>query len=1120
MVNTKIEGRIAQSSSSPEALRSHDSPDLKLPGSKRQRLSDLLPAKSSDFSPGALVSIRMQNFMTYDDISYDFGPALNMIIGPNGSGKSTVVAGICLGLGFDPRIMGRADKVEATIKHGTQTATIEIDLQGHRIGSNVKIMRQFGHGQNGAKGQNDWRINGKKSTHKAVQELVRGFNCQIDNLCQFLPQDKVASFARMKPIEMLAATLRTIGDGSLGETQTELIDLQEKHNTESMQKKIDEDKLKGLKARQEILERDVARFKERQSLQLEMHLRTKRLPFAKYTEAKAAHEEAKARYKEAKNELLRIRSGNQPLEEQENDLNDTQSQKQRQVSRINQRFEAAVKILNSKSRLLKTAEDEMSSLENKYKQERDAEKNNKSRIRELRERVARESRTMGDEPNVDDEIADLVQQIKTLNASDREERNEREELESYLRSQKSERSRREEEMKSREKELDSLDDIRGIRLRMLRAKNPDAADAVAWLQENHDKFDHRVYDPVLLEVQVTNKVYAKAAQHVIMQNAFTFTCQSRKDYQTFNALLVDGRAAGRRLRLNVVEWSKTAAPHLRDQRTQIPSDEVKALGLDGGYLLDCLDGPDAVLNTLCHTAHVHNLPIGNRELSQAQIQTIENTSKNEKPVFQRYILNNTDTRIFRGYNQVSSESQAVHNDGAIFSHVIDISRKKQLENEVEEIRNSINSSVETQQKMKDRWEKLKATLADIEEEKKVISRKRTELQSRKTIWRSGKAKFEQSQKELERLESAPAEYQDNMASIRATQLERTKYFTQLAIEYKDEIRTAQDLHEKLVVATCAYLQAVANKEAFDVHNKAIQAELSSAEQAMQAGKEAKDKTLRYAQEIHRQANLAVADLTEEEKNMISDFDTETTVETLEIEIEDYRNRLSFLAATDGNVVDHYEARAREIESLESTVANKDQVLQELKDDIDSRRSEFESRLEEMRSKIDKSFGEAFRSIDCLGEIRIGKPEDFAAWTLEIWVQFRDTDSLQMLTGERQSGGERSVSTIFYLMALQSLSIAPFRVVDEINQGMDPRNERRVHARMVDVACEITTSQYFLITPKLLPQLQYHPNMKVHCVTSGNLGRSGNKIGYASYLAALRARKLQSQQSQTALSAVA
>ncbi len=94
-----------------------------------------------------------------------------------------------------------------------------------------------------------------------------------------------------------------------------------------------------------------------------------------------------------------------------------------------------------------------------------------------------------------------------------------------------------------------------------------------------------------------------------------------------------------------------------------------------------------------------------------------------------------------------------------------------------------------------------------------------------------------------------------------------------------------------------------------------------------------------------------------------------------------------------------------------------------------------------------------------------------------------------------------MSTIFYLMSLQTLTRSPFRVVDEINQGMDPRNERLVHKRMVGIACgtdesaalstvefgeEAGTggSQYFLITPKLLHGLEYARGMQVLCIASG------------------------------------
>jgi chromosome segregation ATPase len=80
--------------------------------------------------------------------------------------------------------------------------------------------------------------------------------------------------------------------------------------------------------------------------------------------------------------------------------------------------------------------------------------------------------------------------------------------------------------------------------------------------------------------------------------------------------------------------------------------------------------------------------------------------------------------------------------------------------------------------------------------------------------------------------------------------------------------------------------------------------------------------------------------------------------------------------------------------------------------------------------------------------------------------------------------------MLYLISLQDLSQSPFRVVDEINQGMDPRNERMVHKQIVRAACgnagdpARSNSQYFLITPKLLADLEYHEDICVMCIWNG------------------------------------
>ena len=51
-----------------------------------------------------------------------------------------------------------------------------------------------------------------------------------------------------------------------------------------------------------------------------------------------------------------------------------------------------------------------------------------------------------------------------------------------------------------------------------------------------------------------------------------------------------------------------------------------------------------------------------------------------------------------------------------------------------------------------------------------------------------------------------------------------------------------------------------------------------------------------------------------------------------------------------------------------------------------------------------------------------------------------------------------------LISLQGTTSCPFRVVDEINQGMDPQNERRIFNLIVESAYH--GAQYFLLTPKV------------------------------------------------------
>jgi structural maintenance of chromosomes protein 5 len=74
--------------------------------------------------------------------------------------------------------------------------------------------------------------------------------------------------------------------------------------------------------------------------------------------------------------------------------------------------------------------------------------------------------------------------------------------------------------------------------------------------------------------------------------------------------------------------------------------------------------------------------------------------------------------------------------------------------------------------------------------------------------------------------------------------------------------------------------------------------------------------------------------------------------------------------------------------------------------------------------------------------------------------------------------------MLYLVSLQDLTECPLRLVDEINQGMDPTNERMIFEEVTKSACKPNQPQFFLITPKLLPGLVFTPEMTVLCVMNG------------------------------------
>lgn len=317
----------------------------------------------------------------------------------------------------------------------------------------------------------------------------------------------------------------------------------------------------------------------------------------------------------------------------------------------------------------------------------------------------------------------------------------------------------------------------------------------------------------------------------------------------------------------------------------------------------------------------------------------------------------------------------------------------------------------------------------------------------------------------------------------------------LVLRHQEALSQIGKAHTDLIEAKIRLIEAKSDIEGLKARNSDIMEKLEQEKLVVQQATD--EATL--ARELGRGLSDKVRELISEnpdKKDTYTSLAENKLAAEIEMDISAEQANLELIHAANPNVIREFEKREQEIAKLTKKMDASNGKLAAITQQLDDLMGKWEPKLDALVSKVNDAFAYNFEQISCAGEVRVNKTEDFDQWALDIMVKFRENESLQQLNAHRQSGGERAVSTIFFLMALQSMAQSPFRVVDEINQGMDPRNERMVHERMVEIACREHTSQYFLITPKLLTGLRYDPKMRVLCIASGeHMPKDGTKLSF-------------------------
>ncbi|MEM2226620.1 MAG: AAA family ATPase [Candidatus Bathyarchaeia archaeon] len=222
-------------------------------------------------------------------------------------------------------------------------------------------------------------------------------------------------------------------------------------------------------------------------------------------------------------------------------------------------------------------------------------------------------------------------------------------------------------------------------------------------------------------------------------------------------------------------------------------------------------------------------------------------------------------------------------------------------------------------------------------------------------------------------------------------------------------------------------------------------------------------------------------LLEEAKRLGEEFLNPRRYIEIVSDISALEERLKPLKDVSEDVQRAYESYSTEFKALKERAERVYQSKRELEAELKRREERWRSIVGDFVSTLSKRYDELLQMVNGSGRVRLVRGENVEGAGLEISAGFRGVrpTPLDSLT---QSGGERSLALISFLLALQQHIRSPFRGIDEFDVHLDPRNREEVSKLIVSSLRGLQGVQYIVITPG-----QVRVDRGVHVIVVQNVG---------------------------------
>mmetsp|Transcript_29269 Transcript_29269/g.45481 ORF Transcript_29269/g.45481 Transcript_29269/m.45481 type:complete len:1125 (+) Transcript_29269:51-3425(+) len=1057
-------------------------------------MSPLLdPTRVGEYKPGSILRVKMVNFLTYKEVEVCPGPRLNVVCGPNGSGKSTILCALCLGLGGQPNLLGRADDVKLFIMHEEDSAEIEIELapkdptQPHHDIIKRHIIRAKGRSNAGA---SDWYVNDEKSSHKEVKELVRGYGVQVDNLCTFLPQDRVGSFSGFTAQSLLVETQKAL-DGDLYGDQQKLIELESQVGQSDRTVQTTEQKLEQLQKERERLEKEKERMEEREACMQRIELLEKKNLWLTFDERRARAIDLKREKDTKKAELKEVMRRLAPLEQRDQFLQNECNQFKNRINQKEQEIRAENVKKDKLMRKIDSCDDEITTIAADIENIETVQRKALRRAEMQQQKVEECERVLNDLPTMEK----LDAQHREASAALKQAKRDHDLIKRDYMVQHRNMQDLQEKIGIENRKFQKMNDDKARRREAIFQRDQNLAATYEWVDANRKLFRRPIFGPIAIEVTTKSQnTAAYLEQHVPSNTLRAYVVECKEDYD----LLYREVRQKMNLPVNIQLVSRSTQPVHRiysNGRMTLMKEKHGVIG----YLDEAFDAPGPVMEALKASANVHAVLVGSSRTQESidrhgLLNLLSSAKEGSSQATSYCIISAMNDKSYKYTGQVSRYS------GKINTRVDEISAARMLAPGVsEERKNAVKESIakleaEYEQNRpihENLKEKFEAALEVGKQRNKCVE----DVKRRKNQVSNAKIKLETAQRKLD--DDIANAQKDKSAEKKRNQ----KKLKKCIVNYTSTLKVISETQERIMRLTFAKAgmtvkdnvisERVARENAQLVKERAVaQALQQKLEEIMHGMNQIRSELRNLKEQAEQHAPLY--DSSGQELPLKEQLEElPESVEEVGAAIEECRTKMQGMENNPG-VLQEY---GRILRAIEAAEAERDKVANGVsnnKTKLERLLHTWKSRLENTIKEVDSKFSKYMQDLNCAGEVVLAGSDNaengtynFKNWGVEIRVRFRQAGTLQVLSAQRHSGGERSVSTIMYMMALQELMSSPFRCVDEINQGLDERNERLVFKRIVQnstlapgAVTNDHSGQYFLITPKLLPNLEGMDNPRL------------------------------------------